>query len=266
MSVPAPRSVPMSNRREPVLYFHTSNTEKFLQARILAQTAGVRLTQFVAGAEPYDEDYALSPRDMLGQALGQAVRAAGRSSLVFVEDTTVRIDALSSAKEDVPGLATKEWFSSTSFAELSRQLDEAGGSRLATVRSDIALSIPGYGEPVFFFRGKTRGSVVDKEPVWRSHPLYTWLTTSTFNGWFRPQGADITLGEMEFDESARYDFRAKSLELLFRRLAEYSAVLNLPSQAYRRPVPRAACVIGCSATATLSFDRGSPSVSTNYNW
>jgi inosine/xanthosine triphosphate pyrophosphatase family protein len=104
----------MSNRREPVLYFHTSNTEKFLQARILAQMSGVRLTQFIAGAEPYDEDYELSPRDMLRQALDQAVRAAGRSSLVFVEDTTVRIEALSSVDHDFPGLATKEWFSGSS--------------------------------------------------------------------------------------------------------------------------------------------------------
>jgi dephospho-CoA kinase len=45
---------------------------------------------------------------------------------------------------------------------------------------------------------------------------------------------------MEFEESARYDFRAKSLKMLFGRVAEYAAVLNLPSQAYRRSGPRTA--------------------------
>ncbi|WP_193315196.1 non-canonical purine NTP pyrophosphatase [Nostocoides sp. F2B08] len=224
-----------------MLYFHTSNTEKFLQARILAQDANVRLTQFLAGSEPYDEDYELKPREMLAKALGHAVRAAGRSALVFVEDTTVRIDALSSPEGDYPGLSTKEWFSSTTFAKLASELEAAGSSRAVTVRSDIALSIPGHREPVFF-HGETRGSVVMREPPPRSHPLYTWLTTSTFNGWFAPDGVDIALGQMDYEESLLYDFRAKSLNSLFARVREYAAVLNLPSQAYRRASPRVAAL------------------------
>ena len=225
------------NRREPVLYFHTSNTEKFVQARILARAAELRLTQFAAGSEPYDEDYALAPRDMLRATLQQAVRAAGRSALVFVEDTTVRIEALSTSSVDVPGLGTKEWFQGTTFDQISGELDRLGGSRSASVRSDIALSIPGYDLPIFF-HGETHGLVVKSTPTPRTHPLYTWLTTASFNGWFVPDGANLTLGEMEYEESLKYDFRAGALSALFERVREYSAALNFPPQAYRRVVPR----------------------------
>jgi dephospho-CoA kinase len=66
---------------------------------------------------------------------------------------------------------------------------------------------------------------------------YPWLTPTTFNGWFIPDGATKRLGEMEFEESLQFDFRAKSLSNLITRLEEMNAALNMGSSFYtvRRP-------------------------------
>jgi len=221
--------------RRPVLYFHTSNADKWLQARILATEAGLILTQFLAQAEPYEEDYTLPPHEMLAASLAQGIRRAGRGGLVFVEDTTVRVEALSSDGESVPGLRTKEWFAETNFSDFSDVLQRAGDRRV-TVRSDIALHVPGLVRPVRF-HGETRGVVVDEPPPAHTHEVYRWLTTQSFNGWFVPDGANKTLGEMQFEESRRFDFRDKALTALFERMVEYSAALNLPPSAYRRRRP-----------------------------
>ena len=221
--------------RRPILYFHTSSADKWLQARILAAEAGLVLTQFLAQSEPYDEDYSLSSNEMLAAALSQAVGRVGRASLVFVEDTTMRLDALSSEGKPVPGLRTKEWFAEASFYDVDRALRAADNRRTA-VRSDIALHIPGL-RRVVYFSGETTGMVVEALPPRRTHEVYRWLSTRTFNGWFVPDGATKTLGEMQFEESRIYDFRDKALSSLFDRIVEYAAALNLPPSAYRRRKP-----------------------------
>lgn len=216
--------------RQPLLYFHTSSFEKWLQARVIGDEVGISVSQFYAGSEPYDEDYSLEPQDMLAASLDQAVAAAGKHALVFVEDTTVRIPSLSTSGAPFPGLKTKEWFAETTFEELDGAL---GDSREAVVRSDITLYIPGLRRHVYV-HGETVGSVTRKPPPSRTHPLYRWLTTETFSGWFIPSGAAKPLGLMEFEESRKYDFREVALLRLFERVQEYTAALNLPAQAYRR--------------------------------
>jgi dephospho-CoA kinase len=54
---------------------------------------------------------------------------------------------------------------------------------------------------------------------------------------FIPDGATKRLGEMEFEESLAFDFRAKSLTKLIARLEEMNVALNLSSSFYtiRRP-------------------------------
>jgi dephospho-CoA kinase/inosine/xanthosine triphosphate pyrophosphatase family protein len=143
----------------------------------------------------------------------------------FVEDTSLRLEALSDA-DDYPGLRVKEWFKETSFEELERQIQLRRGDRRAVVMSDIALKLPGLSRPIFF-HGETRGAVASTPPTFEPSVQYPWLTPHTFNGWFIPEGATKRLGEMEFEESLAYDFRAKSLIELVKRLEELSASLNI---------------------------------------
>jgi dephospho-CoA kinase/inosine/xanthosine triphosphate pyrophosphatase family protein len=211
--------------------FHTSNIDKFLQARLVLQKFGLFLKHFPSSLDPYREDYSFGRARLLERAIEEIKHRLGVNSLFFVEDTSVRVDALSTGNEDVPGLAVKEWFAQTRFEDLDRVLRERGNNRSATVFSDIALHVPGLNRPVFV-AGETRGRVADTPPSFDRSEQYPWLTPNTFNGWFIPEGAAKRLGEMKFEESLPFDFRVRSLVALVERLEEYAAILNLDAHSY----------------------------------
>ena len=222
-------------RKRLTVRFHTSNIEKFLQARYVFELAGITLGYFKESQDPYIEEYSVGKQELLKRAIDEIVKRLGANSLFFVEDTSVRIEALS-GEEDFPGLQVKEWFQSTSFDELNRALHSAGNDRRATVCSDIALYVPGMNRPVLV-SGETKGLVAPTPPRFGTDIEHPWLTPSTFNGWFIPQGATKRLGEMPVEQSLNYDFRAKALRKLLVRLEEFTAVLNLPTGSYALPLP-----------------------------
>jgi inosine/xanthosine triphosphate pyrophosphatase family protein/dephospho-CoA kinase len=240
VSRPTPRGIFLTRDRQLEIFFYTSNTTKYIQARVVFERAGLLLQHFRSRTEPYAEDYREGKELLLTRAIGQVIgRGLGTGSLFFVEDTSLRIEALSTVAEDFPGLAVKEWFPLTSFHELDSALKERGEDRRAEIKSDIALHVPGFSKPVFF-RGRTIGHVADGPPAFEENSRFPWLTPNTFNGWFIPDGAANRLGEMNLEESWRHDFRTQALESLISRLEEYTAILNLPTQSYiRRQSPAA---------------------------
>jgi inosine/xanthosine triphosphate pyrophosphatase family protein/dephospho-CoA kinase len=207
------------------VYFYTSNTDKLIQARLVFMRHGYELKHFRGHREPYEEDYSLSTEQLLTRALDQVSNEFKIRSLFFVEDTSLRIEPLS-GENDFPGLGVKEWFTQTSFDELDRELKLRGSDRRATVKSDIGLFVPGLSRPLLF-HGETSGAVADTPPSFEPSYQYPWLTPSTFNGWFVPDGAIKRLGEMAFEESLDFDFRVKSLCALIQRIEEMNAALNL---------------------------------------
>jgi dephospho-CoA kinase/inosine/xanthosine triphosphate pyrophosphatase family protein len=217
------------------VYFYTSNPDKLLQARLMFVRSGYLLRHFTAHREPYDEDYSLPTEEMLTRAIQQVNAEFGIKSLFFVEDTSLRLEALSESS-DFPGLKVKEWFASCTFEEVDHLIQERGGDRRAIVKSDIALYVPTLSH-VIVFHGETAGIVAPSPPAFSGSVQYPWLTPTTFNGWFIPDGATKRLGEMEFEESLGFDFRAKSLTKLIARLEEMNVALNLSSSFYtvRRP-------------------------------
>lgn len=206
-------------------FFYTSNADKLIQARLIFMRSGYQLSHYRSTHEPYEEDYSLDTEGLLAEALKQVSQEFERRSVLFVEDTSVRIEALSNSA-DYPGTRVKEWFAETSFSDLDRQLVLRGGNRRCTVKSDIALRLPSLSRPIYF-HGETSGRVAQTAPSFVASPQYPWLTPETFNGWFVPDGSDRRLGEMEFEESLAFDFRAKSLTRLIERLEELNAVANL---------------------------------------
>src|SRR5215203_1384010 len=223
------------------VHFYTSSAEKLLQARLVFARCGYGLRHFRGDHEPYEENYTLGTRELLENALRQINVVFGLRSVFFVEDTSVRIEALSGT-EDFPGLRVKEWFARTSFGELDHALRARGHNRRATVKSDIALFVPTLSRPLFF-HGEVSGVVAATPPAFAASVQYPWLTPDTFNGWFIPDGARKRLGEMEFEESLEHDFRVQSLQSLIQRIEELNAALNIGPTLYnvqgQAPRPRA---------------------------
>ena len=232
---PSLRELFFADKRIEVL-FHTSNISKYLQARAVFERFGLQVSHFKGRTEPYSEEYDTGKEALLSKAIKQILTTVGRTAVFFVEDTSLRIDALSSNNDDIPGLAVKEWFNSTTFDELDRQLSIRQLGRRATVKSDIALHLPGLDRPIFF-HGETSGIIANNPPDFKESIQYPWLTPNTFNGWFIPDGATKCLGAMSFEESWAYDFRVNAFIELIQRLEEYTAALNLPPQAYSRIEP-----------------------------
>lgn len=221
--------LPAGARKRLKCFFYTSSTNKFLQARHFLSRYGVILDS-PRSMIPYNEDYTRGKEELLANAIEQ-VTPNERMMPFFVEDTSLRIDALSSIGHDFPGLEVKEWFQKTSFQQLDKQLQERGDIRVATIKSGIALHLPGMSRPIYLY-GDTHGHIANSPPEFRSSPIYPWLSSDSFDGWFIPEGCKKRLAEMGIDESLNVHFRARALKQLAERLAEYSAVLNLPTSAY----------------------------------
>ena len=122
------------------------------------------------------------------------------STLFFVEDTSLRIEALSDPRQEVPGLHVKDWFARTSFRAAKYSAQSSWDVRAATVKSDIALHVPNLGHPLFF-HGETTGTVANTPPQFKPSIENPWLRPDSFNGWFIPDGADRALGAMMVEES-----------------------------------------------------------------
>lgn len=215
------------------IYFYTSSIEKYLQARLVFDRQGLTVDYFTSKTDPYEEDYGGTTADLLIRAIGEVTGQIGAGRLVFVEDTSLRVEALSGPTQDVPGMKVKHWFKETTFSQLDDALRRAGGDRRAVVKSDIALKIPGL-ERAILFHGETQGHVAVSPPDFARNPQHPWLTPDTFNGWFIPEGADAPLGSLSLDESLPLDFRVRAFDRVIDRLEEYTAALNLPTSAYRR--------------------------------
>jgi len=189
---PSHREVFLALEKRLHVYFYTSNLPKFLHARIAFGQYGIILNHYKSRKEPYTEDYSLGKKKLLEEALNDILRTVGRSTLVFVEDTSLRIEALSDEELDYPGLRVKEWFNETSFEQLDSLLIKRGRGRKAVVKSDIALHIPHLSNPILF-HGETSGNVAEKCPDFEENPQFPWLTPKSFNGWFIPENSNKTL-------------------------------------------------------------------------
>jgi inosine/xanthosine triphosphate pyrophosphatase family protein len=262
---PSPRPSFMTAARKLAVYFYTSNLEKYLQAKSVFEQYGLVLHHWRTHTEPYHEREELTSAELLTLAIDELQGVVGASRLFFIEDTSLRLDALSTATSDFPGLKVKQWFGATTFAELDRELQTRGNNRRATIRSDIALHVPGLIDPVFF-HGGVEGEVASTPPTFATNPQHPWLTPHTFNGWFVPAGAVRRLGEMTFDEAWNFDFRVRSLVQVVDRLEQFAAILNavrevsLPSpttsgnpRAKSLFPPRVVVVVGAACAGKTTF-------------
>ncbi|GIF67791.1 hypothetical protein Ais01nite_58260 [Asanoa ishikariensis] len=212
--------------------FFTSSGAKYRQAQAVFQGVGLRLTHRKNDSRPYDESYDGTVEDLLRRAIKEIQhRGGGSRSMFFIEDTSIRIEALSHGREE-PGLRAKEWFAETTFRELDEKL-KAMSDRRAVVKSCIGLSVPGLRDPIFFY-GRTDGVVAQSPATFDINEAYPWLSPDNFSAWLIPDGRSETLSEMSFEESLAVDFRVKALLSLTARLEEYALMLNAAQPVFSR--------------------------------
>lgn len=224
----------LGSGRLPKVSFYTSSYAKYFQARMVLDAVGLRLASRRHSSEAYHEDYNGTKEELLAEAIAQLRRQEGQpGAIFFIEDTSIRIEALSNGSSDFPGLGAKEWFARTSFDELDAELRRVGNRR-ATVKSCIALAVPGLERPLYFY-GETNGEVAEKPAVFEPDPFYPWLVPDNFSAWLRPDGATRTLAEMSFEESLDFDFRVGALISMVDRLEEYTLAMNATPAMYYKP-------------------------------
>lgn len=243
------------------LTFFTSNPTKLAHARYLAEgepieVLGFRQRTYHAG---YEEPRLQSRDDLLKASYESAVKQARKARILsprhffILEDTSVTIDALSSATTEVPGLDVKYWMRETTFASLDESITSRGGNRRAVVRSDVLLHIPshyrklwGVGDYIVF-TGQQSGSIVDQEYTFDTNVMYPWLDNQTFNKWFQPDGAAGPLGNLAIAEANKFDFRRKAFEKLFQFLKKQK-LLRTPTPQRQLPLQREMNYIICGYT------------------
>ena len=227
------------------LTFLTSNMVKvahvrYISARLPVRVIGFRQRTYHAN---YFEPRVSSRRKLLEASYRSALdqcRKAGistRHHFFMLEDTSVRIDALSTSDRDVPGLDIKYWIESISFPDLDSALKKTGNYRGAHVRSDVLLHIPemyrsmlGVTEDYCIFTGQQDGYVVEAEVDFQSNVVFPWLDNRTFNKWFCPNDSNLPLGAMNIREADKVDFRRKALDKMFTFLDDSTVLKRTPVQ------------------------------------
>ncbi|WP_460042458.1 non-canonical purine NTP pyrophosphatase [Pseudomonas sp. S2_H01] len=138
--------------------------------------------------------------------------------IFFIEDTSVRIDALSQSKE-VPGVDIKYWMRENNFYDVDGLLKSKKNNRRVSVRSDIVLYLPpalrdSSGEIYKIFTGIVEGVIVEREEKFDVNSLYPWLDNKSFNKWFVPAGADTVFSLLPIEQSLYFDFRKVAVDKL----------------------------------------------------
>ena len=228
------------------LMFLTSNMVKLSHARHIAKGFPVEIVGFRQRtySANYDEPRLESRTQLLEASYRNALRQCSKAGIstekqfFFLEDTSVRIDALSTTGKDVPGLDVKYWMRETTFFELDNALKKAGNDRSAQVRSDVLLHVPetfrwllpsgnrGY----CVFTGIQKGFVTDGEIRFDQNAVFPWLDNRTFNRWFCPGNERKPLGSMNITTADRFDFRRKSMKKLLVWLLENAIIQEPPPQ------------------------------------
>jgi inosine/xanthosine triphosphate pyrophosphatase family protein len=212
------------------LIFFTSNATKLAHARYIAEGFPVRIKGF--RQRTYHANYEeprLATRDALldasyRSALVQCEKAGIPIDMTpfFLEDTSVRIDVLSSPMTEVPGLEVKFWMQQQDFVSLDAALKARGNERTASVRSDVLLHVPkslratwNVKTEYVVFVGMQAGRIVDTEVDYQTNLVFPWLDNQSFNKWFQPDGFDGPFGALEIARADKVDFRRKSFGQLF---------------------------------------------------
>jgi len=246
------------------LTFFTTNQTKLAHARYVAEGRRVHIKGF--RQRTYHADY-IEPRLASRDEILRASYASAKEQLAkagfseashpfILEDTSVRIEALSTPEQEIPGVDIKYWMEDQTFAKLDAMLRAKGNDRRASVRSDILLHVPssfknswGVDCDFIIFTGRQSGEIIDTEHIFESNLVYPWLDNRSFNKWFVPEGASLPLGALPIKIADGLDFRRKSFENLFDFLEERRYFTTSATQ-FELPLDHRPNIILCGYTCS----------------
>lgn len=209
------------------LYFITSNRAKLANAKHLCRGEGIDIVPHkkLFYGFGYTEPRIQIREQLLEESIKSAIARWKKfvrnkdDAFFFIEDTSVKIYALSSDQDEVPGVDVKYWMRTMTFDVLDAKLKERGNDRSARVMSHVILYIPsqvrqqiGCDKEYMLFKSYTDGRIVKKEHEIQTNILYPWLDNKTFNKWFVPEGEELPMSQLDIEKADQHDFRRGAIE------------------------------------------------------
>lgn len=230
------------------LTFVTSNQTKLAHARYLCRDYHVNILSYkkfyygIGYNEPriYDRKQLLTASFYDAAARWKRNVSGSEGRIFFIEDTSMRLDALSDDENERPGVDVKYWMKSTTFEKLDAELKKHGNNRKCSVTSHIILFLTenlkkksGISDDYKVFASTAYGSVTEKEHNFDTNILYPWLDNKTFNKWFVPEGYDVPVSMLDIESADAGDFRKDAFKQMLSFLKTYGAIENkrkIPNQ------------------------------------
>lgn len=223
--------------------FITSNPVKIAHARYLCEGYDVsilRYKKFFYGVG-YHEPRIFDRDELLKESFNDAVTrwkkyvSNSGNRLFFIEDTSVRIDALSDSDKEIPGVDIKYWMQENTFESLDKQLKDRGNNRKVCVTSHVVLFLTDVlkkrlkTEVDFkMFTSSSEGSIVDQECSISPSILYPWLDNRSFNKWFVPKGFSAPISSLSIEDANQGDFRRGAFQEMLLFLKENDQICETP--------------------------------------
>lgn len=221
--------------------FVTSNQVKLAHARYLCRNYGVNILYYkkLFYGVGYDEPRVDDRNILLTESIEDAVSrwkknvSGYEDRLFFIEDTSVKIDALSDENHEFPGVNVKYWMQDINFEKLDYDLKKRGNNRRCSVTSHLVLFLTeelkkksGIQKDYTIFNSTVYGSVSEKEYEFETQMLYPWLDNKTFNKWFVPDGYTKPVSMLNINDADSGDFRKGAFEQMLHFLEKNGAINN----------------------------------------
>jgi inosine/xanthosine triphosphate pyrophosphatase family protein/adenylate kinase family enzyme len=243
--------------------FITSNTTKLAHARHLCKDYDVNILQYkkLFYGKGYEEPRIFDREKLLEDSIIDAIKRWKKNvsnygeRLFFIEDTSVRIEALSDYENEVPGVDIKYWMQEYNFDKLDIELKKRGNNRKVKVISHIVLFLTDdlksslkSDKDYLIFSSFSIGTITEIDHVFDNQILYPWLDNKTFNKWFVPYGYDLPISMLNIIEADKIDFRKGAFENMLSFLKANNAILYSQKKSISPRLPFNPTYIVCGPT------------------
>jgi dephospho-CoA kinase/inosine/xanthosine triphosphate pyrophosphatase family protein len=225
--------------------FITSNITKLAHAKHLSSKYDVNILHYKKKyyGVGYIEPRILDEIRLLEESMEDAIKrwkknvSINDTQLFFIEDTSVKIDALSNGEYDYPGADIKYWMLEHDFNSIDNELIKRGNNRKTSVTSHIVLFLTKdikeremKNNEYIMFKSTSYGKIVDKECLIKTQILYPWLDNKTFNKWFVPDGFDVPISLLNISDADKADFRRGAFREMYDFLSKYYNIKQITNK------------------------------------